>query len=320
MAKELPVSQSEDVAACAGKQASKSHPYIGMGFAVLSFFVFTLLGVFAKKLSDSMDVFAIVFFRNLFGVICLGGYLVYTKNLPLLHTGKPYVHLLRGLCGTAGIVTTYMAFAHLTISQAMVIFFSSSLIAPFLGLLVLKEKIGTHRIVAIMIGFAGIVIAAQPDAGAPLFGVIIAFVCAIFHAMGDLTLRWLGKSEDAKTTAFYFFLTATVTMSFALPFVDWMPDADVLWMLIALSIGALVAQLSLTQGYRMVDISVVSSTKYTALVWGALFDLSIWGIIPGVHVFIGGLIIIGSNLYVMYRENKRNKNDDMQRVVRASVK
>lgn len=314
MSKELPVSQSEDVAAQAGQRQQIGNPYLGISFAILAFFMFTLLGVFAKKLSDSMDVTAIVFFRNFISLILLGGYLVITKKLYQLKTNKPYVHLLRGLCGTAGIVATYMAYAHLSISQATVIFFSSSLIAPFLGLLVLKEKIGKHRVVAIMIGFTGIVIASQPDGEAQIFGIIVALIGAGLHAMGDLTLRWLGHSEDAKTTAFYFFLTATITMSVTLPFSDWMPDKDVMWMILALSIGAIIAQLALTQGYRMIDIPVVSSMKYTAIIWGALFDLTLWGLIPGTHVFAGGVIIIASNIYVVYRESKKSKSEQISNV------
>lgn len=289
---------------------TQSHPVWGVFFALSSFFIFALLGVFAKKLSDSMDVTAIVFFRNLIGIACLGGYLMYKGKLGILKTKKPGVHALRGLAGTAGIITTYMAFAHLTISQAMVIFFSSALIAPFLGVLILKERIGKYRALAIFIGFIGVVIAAQPESDARIIGVLIALAAAFFHAIGDLTLRWLGRSEDAKTTSFYFFVIATVTTAFAMPFIDWKPDMDVLWMLFALSFGALIAQLTLTQGYRMVDIPVVSSLKYTSLIWSALFDLTIWGLLPPSHVFIGGGIIIVSNLFMMYRESLRQKNSN----------
>lgn len=254
-----------------------------------------------------MDVVAMVFWRNLISLICISAFLFCRKDFKVLKTARPFAHLGRGLVGTAGIVATYGAFSYLSISQAVVIFFSASLLAPVLGVIFLKEQVGKYRWAAIIIGFVGVVIAAQPDETMQVIGIVVALAAAFLQGLVNLFLRWLGSTEDAKTTTFYFFLIATIATGFFLPFVDFIPDPDAVWMVLALGVGALFAQLSLSHAYRFAEVSIVSLLNYTALIWAAMFDLALWGIIPPVHVFIGGFIIVGSNLFILYRENRRSR-------------
>lgn len=284
------------------KDHESDHPLLGIACAAIAMFLFGIMGLFAKILSDDISPIAIAFYRNLTGVVLLGGFFVVARQFDYLHTKRPWAHFVRATIGTTGLVLTYSALAELSMSQATVLFFASSLILPVLGVVLLKEYVGLPRWIAILVGFGGVVIASQPFGTVGLIGVLLALGAALFHALVGICLRWLGRTEGTITTTFYFVLIGTICLIPFLFFVDATVPLEKIWMLILVGLAGSFAQIFLTGAFKFADSATVSPVSYTSLLWAAIFDFAVWSSIPTIYVLCGGAVVIGSNLFIIYRE------------------
>jgi drug/metabolite transporter (DMT)-like permease len=87
----------------------------------------------------------------------------------------------------------------------------------------------------------------------------------------------------------------------ALP--HWVPIRPVdLWLVAGIGIGGALGQYAITEAFRLGEASLIAPLEYTALVWGVLLDLSVWGVLPDGVTWIGAAIIIASGLYLFRRE------------------
>lgn len=278
------------------------HPLLGIACMGIAMFLIGIMGMFAKILSADMSPVAIAFYRNTIGVMMIGGFFVARGQLSYLKTDRPYAHIMRAAIGTTGLVLTYYTLSILSMSQATVLFFASSLIMPLLGVFLLKEYVGLPRWLAILIGFGGVVIAAQPFGVVSALGVILALVTALFHAIVGICLRWLGRTEGAMTTTFYFVFIGALCLVPFMFFVDITVPSDKVWMVVCVGLSGSFAQVFLTGAFKFADSAAVSAVAYTNLVWAVLFDLVIWGTIPTLYVLSGGAVIILCNMFIIYRE------------------
>lgn len=287
-----------------GTEDHQDHPLLGIACMAIAMFLIGIMGMFAKILSEDMSPIAIAFYRNTIGVMMIGGFFVATGQLSYLKTDKPFGHVMRATIGTTGLVLTYYTLSMLSMSQATVLFFASSLILPVLSVFLLKEFVGLPRWLAILVGFGGVVIASQPFGAVSAIGVIFALMTAFFHAFVGICLRWLGRTEGAMTTTFYFVFIGALCLVPFMFFVDASAPADKIWMVVCVGLSGSFAQVFLTGAFKFADSAAVSAVGYSNLVWAVLFDFIIWGTIPTLYVLSGGAIIILCNLFIVYREKR----------------
>ncbi len=280
---------------------------LGVIHGLLAFFLLALMSVCAKLLSENHHVIEIAFYRNVIAFIPLMIYIAATRKTHLLKTTKPVAMFFRVLVGTAGLIITFAAFKHLPLSDATVIFFTATLLAPALSFFILKEHVGLYRWAAIIIGFFGVILMAAPSGEAKALGIAIAFAAAFMHALIHLFLRHL-KTESPLTVTFYFFLGGFLIPAIFMPFIARAPEPDEWLLFLGVGVFGGVAQYYLTSSFSKGPIAIIAPLNYTGLIWATGFDILIWSYIPGWPVFLGGTIIIGSNLFIIYREHRLKSN------------
>ncbi|HRQ62221.1 MAG TPA: DMT family transporter, partial [Alphaproteobacteria bacterium] len=121
------------------------------------------MSLFAKFLGDYTGPIEVTFLRNAVGLIFLLGFFSVTGQMKAVKTTRPLVHLTRSALGTFGIVLGMWAYIVLPLGIATVFFFTMPLYTVLLSPLLLKEKVGWRRIVAVLVGFGGILIMALPE-------------------------------------------------------------------------------------------------------------------------------------------------------------
>jgi drug/metabolite transporter (DMT)-like permease len=89
----------------------------------------------------------------------------------------------------------------------------------------------------------------------------------------------------------------------ALAWPDWVPirAADV-WIILGVGVAGGLGQYAITEAFRLGEASLIAPLEYTALVWGVLLDLSLWGVLPDAITWLGAAIIVASGLYLLRRE------------------
>jgi drug/metabolite transporter (DMT)-like permease len=137
---------------------------------------------------------------------------------------------------------------------------------------------------------------------------ITPIVFCIFFACVAISVRSLSKTEANYTIAFYFTLLCTLLGLATIFFTDWiMPTPIDFVLFFVLGLCGSVANLLLTQSYRLAEASLVTPIKYLSLVFAIIFGYFIWSEVPKILTLLGASLVIASSLIIFMRENKLKK-------------
>ncbi len=286
----------------------QDHVLRGMLAAIAAFFLFSIMAVCAKLLSERHSVIEIAFYRNLIGTLpFLFLIFVLGKREILIIKSRPAAVGFRAVLGAVSLTTTFAAFSIMPMAETTVLLFTASLFIPVLGVFVLGERVGPYRWAAVFIGFAGVVVMASPAGNLNTLGIAIALTASLMHAVLQVVLRYLGKFESPETVTFYFMVIGTLITALPLPFIAVTPTLDEIPLLFGLGLTGAAAQWFLSVAFRNAPAAVVTVFNYTGIVWAMLFGWMIFNDWPAPLVLLGATIVIGSNVLMVWREIRLGK-------------
>lgn len=276
-------------------------------FLVISSSMVKLAGVH----HNPVDIF---FYRSV-GVLVLSfGLLVVLGQVSEIRKTNHKAQIIRGVLGAITMFLAFTSYTLLPISQSQIFFFLSPILIVGLSGPLLKERIGIYRTSAVLIGLIGAAIILQPGALASTFGAFIGVGVTVFYASVTLCLRWMGKTENANVTVFYFALVSTVLSAPFAPFYMVIPSFYTALLLLGIVFASFAIQMCLTYSYKFAPASIVAPLIYLNLIWALISDFLIWQKTPSTLVLSGALIIIVSNLFILWREYTVKNKSIMQDV------
>lgn len=254
-------------------------------------FLLALMAAMIKAMADILDPNVLVFSRNLFGLLFLlpiviqyGPASLRTQHLPL--------HLVRAGTGLAAMYCYFFVIANLPLAEATLVKLSAPFFIPLVAWLWLREAIGTRTYVAILLGFAGVVLVLRPGASSfePL--ALIGVLGALLASVAKVSIRRMAESEPSHRIVFYFGLLATV-MSAVPASLNWVtpPPSSWLW-LAAIGLAGTLGQLLMTQAYRIANPGRIGPYTYSAVVYAAGLGWLFWGEALALTTILGSLLII----------------------------
>ncbi len=281
----------------------------GITLILLSSGLFASMNAGVKLMSGRLSPVEIAFFRQFFSIWPVAILLFRSGGLTNLRTSRPLGHLFRGLIGNSAMVVFFLSVGFLPLADATALSFSSPLFATALSVPLLKEAVGVHRWSAVGVGFVGVVVMTHPTgawfthgAGA---GAMMGLLGGFMSALMMITIRQLSKTEAPVTIVSYFVIIGALIYGMATPFF-WVRPTGFEWLVLgAIGLVGGISQLVMTNAYRHAPASVLAPFGYTAIVWSTAFGYLIWGDLPGTRVLVGAAIVIGSGLYIIYREARR---------------
>ncbi|NYT43016.1 DMT family transporter [Sphingomonas sp. R-74633] len=227
-------------------------------------------------------------------------------GLGSIRTRRFGAHVVRSTVGLTGMIFTFGAVLLLPLAEATTFQFTVPIFATILGALLLKEPTGWHRWGAVIIGFVGVLIVAQPGSThIPAFGAMVGLLAALFVAIVAILLRQIGKTEATGTTVFWFSVLSVPVLAIPYAFSFKMHDPVTWAMLVGIGLIGGVGQLALTGSVRHAPVSAVVPMDYSSLIWGTLYGWAIFGMWPSAWTWLGAPVIIASGLYIVWRERKR---------------
>lgn len=286
----------------------KDHPLLGMSSAVAAFFCFAVMNVFAKMLSTHHHVVEIAFYRNLIALIpFLFAIYVMGKKEILVIRSSPRGIVIRSIIGTISLAATFGTFALLPLADGTAFLFTASLLIPALGFFFLGEKVGPYRWGATIIGFMGVCVMLRPSGDVNMLGVTVALSAACLHATLQTILRYLGKTERPETVTFYFVFIGTFVAMIPMPLVFSMPTLHDIPLIIGLGLSGVIGQVFISRAYKYAEASIVTIFNYSGIIWATSFGWLFWDEWPETTIFIGGAIVIASNVFIVLRERNLAK-------------
>jgi len=276
---------------------------LGILLMTLGMFSLSINDIIYKNLTMNFPVWEAVFFRALSGSI-ISLYLVYHSGINSIKTKKPVRHFVRAFSAVGCVVLYIFGIKYLLLSENIAIAHSAPIIAALLAVPILGEKIGIHRILAIIIGFVGVLVIIKP--GTDLFQLksLLPIGSALFMASVYLTTRSLMNTESSTSIVFYYSFALLFTSLIFFPSDFIIPDT--LNLILALSLGIMgsMGHFFMSQAARHADVAVTSPFEYSSFIFVGLMGYFFFYEIPSNSVIIGGVLIIISGVYVAYRERK----------------
>jgi len=279
--------------------------YLAISLKILSVIFFVLMDVLIKKLSTDFNTFQIVFFRCFFGLFPVLIMIFITRST--LKTSKINLHLLRAVIACLAMFSFFKAFGILPLADVSSISFASIMIITILAIFILGEKVGIRRWIAIFFGFIGVLIVFRPGTSLFNYFSILPLFGAVALSFAVIIMKQLLSYDTPPTCSFY--LHVFVALIY-LPFLifNWQQPTFELWILLAgMGFCGGVAQILLTNAYRLSTVNLLQPFDYTAIIWAITFGLIFFNDYPDRYVIIGSIIIVISTYYIIYRETKLGK-------------
>ncbi|MCR5858941.1 DMT family transporter [Mesorhizobium sp. J428] len=267
------------------------------------------------KLAGVVPAGQIVFFRSFFALIPILILLAWTGELrTAFYTSRPGRHVVRGLVGVSSMALGFFALTRLPLPEAIMLNYAQPLLVVVISALVLGEVVRVFRWTAVAVGFLGVLIISWPKltlftspdgmGSAEAVGVAAALVAAAISAVALLQVRSLVQTEKSSTVVIWFSLTASAAGLFTLPF-GWAPLTG--WQFFYLVMSGIcggVAQVLMTESYRHASVATVAPFEYTSILFGLAAGYLLFGDLPTVHSIVGGAIVVGSGLMIIWREQR----------------
>ncbi|MCQ8781271.1 DMT family transporter [Mangrovibrevibacter kandeliae] len=273
---------------------------------MLAMGAFVVNDTFVKLASDDMHPAQIMAVR---GVMATGLLYLLARSRkaqrPLRDMLQPSV-MLRAGADILATITYILGLANLPIANASAIFQALPLTVTLGAALFLREPVGWRRWLAIMIGFAGVLIVVQP--GADGFNVYALCVLAsvVFAGTRDLVTRTMPRTLSALFVSTTTSLLVTLTGWVILPFVGWSDMHVTDWAhLCCAAVAIIIGYIAIVEAMRIGDMGVVAPFRYSVLIYALLIGFVVFGDVPGLTVLFGASIIVGSGFYTLYRERVR---------------
>jgi drug/metabolite transporter (DMT)-like permease len=213
------------------------------------------------------------------------------------------LHLLRGVLSVVMLGSFIVAVRESSLATTYSIFMCAPLVVAALSARMLGERVTRLQWMAIGVGLAGVLLMLRPEGAQWIsVGSVAAVVAALCYSLAVITLRVLARTDTTESMVFSFtFLLAVGAGLLSIP--GWTPVLWAHWPLLA-GVGLLgsLGQHFITEAFRNAPASVVTPFEYTALLWGVLLDLVVWGVLPGAVTLVGGAIVIGAGLFLIRRE------------------
>jgi len=279
-----------------------------MGIALIagSFFLFSLLDTSAKWLNHIIPTMETVWSRYVFSVVFVMIVINPRTKPGVLKTKKPGLQAIRSLFLFTSTLLNFIAVNYLQLSQTISIAFATPLLIALLSGPLLGERISRDRLIAIIVGFLGVLVVARPGFGG-IHPVAILSVCGVFcYAMYAIMTRHLAAHDSTETTLVYSGAVGAILLTPALPWF-WQnpPDLFTAMTMVALGAYAALGHFALIKAHRFAPAYILSPFIYTQLLWMVILGYFIFGDVPDGFTLLGGMIVIGSGLYLLARERKR---------------
>lgn len=267
-------------------------------------FIFSAVDTQAKFLTDTLHPLQIVWSRQLglfVGVVVL----LSMRGTALLNTAQPLLQITRGALAVGSASLFIIAIGFVPLADAVAVSFVAPFIVTVMGAVILKEKVGPRRWIAVCAGFLGALIVIRPGLGVMHPAVFLVVIAAILFALRQVISRKLSDTDRTATTVAYTALVGTILLTIPLPFVmRWPAEPWHFGLLVCLAASAAVAEICVIKALEVAQAVVVAPVQYTLIIWGTFYGYVIFQQLPDMWTWIGTSVIIASGMYTIWRDSQ----------------
>jgi drug/metabolite transporter (DMT)-like permease len=272
---------------------------VGLRYMAAAAFFFSVMSLLVKLAGQRLPTMEVVLVRS-FITLALSYAVLRRAGIPLWGTDRRLL-VVRGMLGFVALSCFYYALIHLPIADATVIQYTNPVFTVLIAAVVLAERVGRREITLALVSLGGVVMIARPTflfggngAALPPLAVGVALAGAIFSAAAYVTVRRLGRTEQAMVIVFYFSLISTI-LSFPMMIPVYVHPAGSEWLvLLGVGVTTQLGQVCLTHGLKRERAGRAMNVGYLQIVFATLWGVIIFAEIPDRWTLAGALVIVAT--------------------------
>lgn len=275
----------------------------GIAFALLAMLILNGQDALIKWLVRDYPLLQIMFFHSVFMIVPALVMLGSTGRLATLRTTRPGGHAIRFLLHFVGFLCFSFALSRMPLAETIALSMTAPLFITLFSWLLMGEAVRRRHWVALMVGFAGVLVIVRPGGGEldPL-GVAAILGFAVCYALWSLQTRRLAPTEPSELMVFFGAAGFFVVSAVCLPFVWIAPNAFDLSLQMLLGLIGATGHVCLARAYGQAPGHVVAPFEYTSLLWAIVLGFLVFGELPTPWMIPGSLLVAFGGLYVYRRE------------------
>ena len=283
--------------------AAGSQDRLAIAIMLAGILLFSLNDVMGKWLVSTYSVAQLLVIRSAAALLILTPLLWKAGVRSLVNVERPGMQALRVILSSAEVYCFYFAVITLPLADVMTYWLAAPIYVAAMSPFLLGEHVGWRRWTAIVIGFAGVLVALQPSAATLTAPALVSIAGSFCFAFMMLSGRALRGTPDT-TLVFWQMVGAGLLGLVIAPF-QWVPPtAFDLSLLALLGVVAMVAHVCVNRSLKLADAATVAPFQYTLLFWGIVFGWLVFDDLPRPAMLVGAAIIIGAGLFIFFREQR----------------
>lgn len=265
-----------------------------MSAAVLAFSLNDVLG---KWLVATYSVAQVLALRSIAALIVLAPFIRREGAQHLLRPRRPWLQAARVAAGTAEVACFYWAVGMMPLADTMAFWMATPIFVALASAVILKERLEPARLVAVLMGFAGVLLALGAGLDSGLLPTLVAMAGVTVYSAYLLCTRAL-RGTSATVLATYQMTGALIFGLVMLPWA-WVPPAPAdVALLMALGVTGVAAHLAVTRSLAIAPAAVVVPWQYAMILWGILFGWLFFGEVPETAMLAGVAVIVAAGLWL----------------------
>ncbi|MCJ2177935.1 DMT family transporter [Novosphingobium album (ex Hu et al. 2023)] len=300
---------------------SQENPLLAIGLRVLAMVMLSTMFMLVKLAGDhGVSIPELLFWRQAMSVPMIFVWLLATGNLGVLATRRMGSHAGRAASGTVGLLCNVSAATLLPLPLQTTLGFTTPLFAVLITALVLRNKVGAWRWTAVVLGFAGVLVVADPDGSyVPPLGLLAGLGAGVVVATVSFQIRDLARTEAPIACVFWFAAYGSLFAAVLTPLYARQHTLVAWLILAAIGFSGTFAQFLITASLRHGQVATVVIIDYTALVWAMLYGWLIWDELPPQHIWLGAPLIIAAGTIITLREHYLSRHISPTSAMDSSV-
>ena len=285
----------------------KFEPMKATVWMIGAMFSFSLMAVSGRELATNLNTFEIMLFRSIIGFLIVLAIGYFAKTLAEIKRNRLGLHLFRNLAHFSGQNLWFLAVASIPFSQLFALEFSTPVWVALLAPLFLGEVLTRQRVLAVILGFAGVLIVARPDINQFDFAIVAAVACAICFAGSMMATKSL--TSDQSITCILFWLTL---MQLAMGLVATVfkgtitfPEGINIFWIVIVGIGGLTAHFCITNALALAPAIVVIPLDFMRLPLISVIGFLAYGEAFELPILVGAGVIFIAILLNLKAEKQR---------------
>ncbi|MBP0463004.1 DMT family transporter [Roseomonas sp. PWR1] len=278
----------------------------GIVLVLIASATFALAAAAAKAIGAGIPVAEVILFRNLFAIPLLLPVVMASGGWGALATRNPMSHAARTLFGLMGMVGAFYGYVHLPIATVTALGFTMPLFLTVLSVPLLGERVGWRRGLAVLVGFAGVLLMVRPGSeglrGEGL-AVLLCLLGSVGWALAMITIRRMGEAGESSVAIVFWFAVGSAVIAGIAAVPVWVWPSPLQWaLLFAIGSVSALAQVLMTSAYRSGETTLLAPFEYAGIVWTTALGAFIWAELPDGWDFAGIAVLVGAGLYIWHRE------------------